>query len=581
MEGGSTMPDHDAREARSQRTARPRPHTPDVMPDPASQVTTNPTIHLGPRDEDDPWLTSQADALEAAMPSHPLRAATEDLWAISSVQGDWHGQTGNGQSDFLVMEPPLASLVGETTAPKRPTGDASPAASMPPGAIVPPPSPGTSWGARNDLGYDDALRRLSVEIQGAIEHHLTQQGEALPLERTPLRMEQIRRLTLNFLRHDRAAAEVVPDAAGAERLIAAVTDEVLGFGPLDPLLRDESVSEIMVTGAHLTYVEKDGRLHDVPVYFADDDHVLRIIHKLLAPLGVVVTPAHPIAHCRLADGAQVTVVIPPSSISGPSLTIRRPARRAFTLEQLVRHDTLSLQMADFLNRCVSARLNIIISGIANSGKTTILNALVSSIDEHERLVTIEETAELQLHHRHLVRLEAASPAYQRAGVMAKPDLLAHALHLLPERLILGECTGAEALTLIQAMNGGCEGTITTLYATSAREALQRLEALCLGAAPTLSPLAVRQQIAAGLDLILHCARLRDGTRRILAATDIAGMEGDAIAAHDLFVFREAGLDMATGRIRGEFAATGMRPSFASRIEENPAPGFLHYYPRGA
>lgn len=573
------MPDHDARDARSQRTARPRPHTPDVMPDAANPVTTNPTIHLGPRDAGDRWLASQADALEAAMPSHPLRAATEDLWAISSVQGDWHTPQGNGQSDFLLMEPPLASLVGDGTAPKRYLPP--PATSNPPVAIVPPTPPGASWGTRNDAGYDDALRRLSVEIQGAIEHHLAQQGETLPLERTPLRVEQIRRLTLNFLRHDRAAAEIITDAAGAERLVVAVTDEVLGYGPLDPLLRDESVSEIMVTGAHMTYVEKDGRLHAVPVHFADDDHVLRIIHKLLAPLGVVVTPEHPIAHCRLADGAQVTVVIPPSSISGPSLTIRRPSRRAFTLEQLVRHDTLSLQMADFLRRCVSARLNIIISGIANTGKTTILNALVSSIDEHERLVTIEETAELQLHHRHLVRLEAPPPAYQRAGVMAKPDLLAHALHLLPERLILGECNGAEALTLIQAMNGGCEGTLTTIYATSPREALQRLEALCLGAAPTLSPLAVRQQIAAGLDLIVQCARLREGTRRILAATDIAGMEGEAIAAHDLFVFREAGLDMATGRIRGEFAATGTRPSFASRIEESPAPGFLHYYPRGA
>lgn len=590
------MPEQDAQDHRALRAARAQPaHAPEGGATDASQVTNNPTIRLGQHDEGDTWLHDPAaDTLDGSYPSHPLRAATEDLWALSSTHGTWHSTPGEGQSDFLVLEPHISAFTGgdATTTPGRaqggtviPLAASTLAASIPlvaPSASAPPASSsaGSSWSARTNLPYDDPLRRLSLEIQTAIEQHLVQQGEALPLERTPERADLIRRLTLNYLRHDRAAAETIPDATEAERLIAAVSDEVLGYGPLDPLLRDDSVSEIMVTGAQMTYVEQGGRLHEVPVHFADDAHVLRIIHKLLAPLGLVVTPASPIAQGRLADGSRITVVIPPSSISGPSLTIRRAVRRAFTLEQLVRLDALSLHMADFLRLCVSARLNIIICGIAGAGKTTILNALASSIDEHERLVTIEETAELQLHHRHLVRLEAASP-HQRGGALRKHDLLAHALHLLPERIILGECTGGEALTIIQAMNTGCDGTLATMYANSPRDALHRLEALCLGAGPLLSSLAVRQQIATGLDLILFCARLRDGTRRVIGVTDISGMEGDAIAAHDLFVFREAGLDMATGRIRGEFATTGQRPSFASRIEDAPAPGFAQHYPRGA
>jgi pilus assembly protein CpaF len=569
------MSDHDALNPRSLR-ARSRPSQPD-----ASQVTENPTIYLGRREDSDQWETSQpgpyggADALEPPLPSRPLRAATEDLWALSSTQVS---RPTDGQSDFLLMEPSLSALTGEeTTAPHGNGASVTAAPLAAPSASTPS---GGSWGSRGNIGYDDSLRRLSIDIQTAIEQHLGQQGEVLPLERTPERAEQIRRLTLNYLRHDRVAAESIPDANGAERLIAAVVDEVLGYGPLDPLLRDESVSEIMVTGAHMTYVEQGGRLHEVPVHFADDAHLLRIIHKLLAPLGISVTSEQPIAHGRLADGSRITVVIPPASISGPSLTVQRFARRIFTLEHLFRLEMLSRQMADFLQLCVGARLNVIISGIAGAGKTTILNALASGIDEHERVVTIEETAELQLHHRHLVRLEVA-PSVSAATSMTKYDLLTHARHMLPERIILGECTGNETLTLIQAMNTGFDGTLTTMYANSPRDALQRLEALCLSAAPALSPLAVRQQLATGLDLVLHCARLRDGTRRILCVTDISGMEGENIAAHDLFVFREAGLDMATGRIRGEFAATGQRPSFASRIEDSPPPGYQHYYPRGA
>jgi pilus assembly protein CpaF len=552
-----------------------------------TQISVNPTIHLQGRPEDgDRWLADgpptasypTPDVAETDAAGQPLRAATEDLWAISSTYGAWRSTNGDSHSDFLLVEPPLNALADTTpNAAARTDVGATPS-----GPLVSPGTPLNASGSRKNPTVADPLRLLSVQIQTAIEHHLVQQGHPLPLERAPETIDLVRRLTLNYLRHDRTAAELVTDTATGERLLSAVVDETLGFGPLDPLLRDDSISEIMVTGPHMTYVEQSGRLYEVPIHFADDAHLMRIIHKILAPLHVDVTPERPMANCRLADGSYVNVVIPPLSISGPSLTIRRLARRAFTLEQLAHMESLSFNIADFLRRCIRARLNVIICGISGSGKTTLLNALVSSIEDQERLVTVEETAELQLHQRHLVRLEAATPAQSGQGGVTKSDLLAHALRMRPERLIIGDCYGSEALTIIQAMNMGFDGTLTCMYANSPRDALARLEALCLASGAQLSPLAVRQQIATGLDLIIHGARLRDGTRRVVTITDISGMEGDVIGAHDLFVFREAGLDMATGRIRGEFAPTGTRPSFASRIDDNSAYGTSPpYVARGA
>ena len=575
------MPERDAKHTPPFHPVRSRPQAEEAM---ERYVAENPTVRLGSRDESDPWATlgaGEPDVIELPAQGQSLRMATEDLWALSSAHGSWQLRQSDSQSDFLIIEPSFGALSDdaptEAVAPSHPVASAPP--SIPSGPIA-APLPSNSWGARGAiLSYDDSLRQFSVEIQSAIEAHLAQGGETLPLARSPETTELVRRLALNYLRNDRTTAEAIGNATDAERLMGAVVDEVLGYGPLDPLLRDESVSEIMVTGAHMTYVEQGGRLHEVPVHFVDDAHLLRVIRKLLQPLGITVTAERPIATARLADGSFVNVVIPPSSISGPSLTIRRFARRAFTLEQLVRLDTMSLHMADFLRLCINARLNIIICGVTGSGKTTLLNALASSIDEQERIVTIEETAELQLHQRHLIRLEVALPNDTRPGIVTKGELLKHALHMRPARIIVGECVGNEALTIIQAMNTGFDGSLATMYANSPRDALARLEALCLSATPAVSPLAVRQQIATGVDLILYCARLRDGTRRILCATDISGMEGDGIGAHDLFVFREAGLDMTTGRIRGEFAATGMRPSFASRIDENP--NQPAYFPRGA
>ncbi len=578
-------------------------------------MTTNPTIVLpavgtgddNNGDDGDSWATNAAmpqvtpDVLEM-IAGQTLQTATEDLWALSSAvsadRGVWAESGASGQSDFLVVEPSLNTFAPESSYPGMATPAAAPrsqstppAAHITPIAQVPPLAPVASnattassvnngWPLRNAIAYNDPLRPLSVAISVAIERHFRDQNELPPAERTPEHTETIRRFAANYLRHDRAAADLVSDATEAERLLAMVVDEMLGFGPLDPLLRDETVSEIMVTGPYMTYVEQGGRLLEVPIHFEDDAHLMRVIQKILQPLGLSVSPTSPIADGRLPDGTRINVVVPPSAASGPTLTIRRPVRRVFSLEQLVRGDALSLHMADFLRLCVNARLNVVISGSSGSGKTTFLNALASSINEHERIVTIEETAELQLYQRHIVPLHAR-PTGEGAAAVTAGELLVNALRMRPQRIILGDCRGHEAFPMVQAMNVGFDGSMTTLYANSARDALVRLEALCL-ASGAVGMLAARRQIATGVDLIVHCARLRDGTRRITHVTDVLGMDGEVVATQDLFVFREAGLDMSTGRIRGEFAATGARPSFANRIEDSQSQTFFpHSFPRGA
>jgi pilus assembly protein CpaF len=536
-------------------------------------ISTNPTLLLPtiepPGDEmaDAEVWASRApaspvapDVLEWRQQSDQLQGTTEDLWSTSTgqrpTQGTWESPTDSGSSGFLVSDTPAAQV--------EPTPTQHHAAA--------------GWLPRANVPYVDPLRPLSVTIAQAIERYFVEQGETLAGERTPERIEAVRRLALRYLRGDRTIAEKVPDAAEGERLLAAVVDEVLGFGPLDPLLRDESVSEIMVTGPHMTYVEQQGRLHEVPVHFLDDAHLMRIIARLLKPLDLTVSPASPIAEGRLPDGTYLNVVIPPSAATGPTLTIRRAVRRLFSLEQLVRIDAMSLHIADFLRLCVASRLNTIIAGSAGTGKTTLLNALASTIDDHERIVIIETFPELQLHQRHIVPLEACPAGTSGgSGAVTVRELVANALHMHPERIIVGECRGSEALGILQAMTTGYDGTITTVRANDPRDALRRIETLAMTGGIAMPAIAVRQQIATGVDLIVFCARLRDGTRRVTHVTEVAGMDGETITTHDLFIFREAGFDMATGRMRGEFIATGARPHFASRIEDRAATMFPPNY----
>jgi pilus assembly protein CpaF len=539
-------------------------------------ATNNPTLVLPvtgtPPPEADIWTTNFAmpgvrpDIVDAPRTSYPLHTGTDDLWGMSTPPDVSHlsyrpstpATPDSSQSDFLLVGPRSHTIEKQSPAEETPSASISGA-------------PGHSWPVRNAAPFHDPLRTLSVMISGAIERHLTEQNETFPIDRTPEKVDLIRRLTLNYLRHDRTAAEAIPDAIEGERLLAMVIDEVLGYGPLDPLLRDESVTEIMVTGPHMTYVEQGGRLHEVPVHFEDDTHVMRVIHKLLHPIGLTLSPTSPIADGRLEDGSRINVVIPPIAATGPAITIQRLVRRTFTLEQLVRMDMLSLHIADFLRLCVNARLNMLITGITGAGKTALLNAISGGIDESERIVLIEDVSEIQLWQRHVIPLEAGKMHDDQGRVITTAELITNAQHMHPQRIIIGECRTSDAFALVQAMAAGHDGTIATLYANSTRDALGRLEAFALSSGVALPPVAFRQQIATGLDLIVHCARLRDGTRRIVQITDVCGMEGDTIATQDLFVFREAGLDMSSGRIRGEFAATGLRPSFISRIEDHQGP----------
>ncbi len=565
------VPSHSFQEP-ARNSARHRPEPPAT-----DQMASNPTImlpqmtpaHDGFADADE-WVTHAAlpsvtpDVLEARREADPLRTGTRDLWSTSApdrpLQGTW--ETESSTSDFLVLDTTqMPAQTGHSIATASTVGGQAP-----------------QWSMRNGVPFEDPLCPLSVRISAAIERHLAEHIDATA-ERTPERIEAVRRLALNYLSHDRAAAEAVSDTAEAERLLVAVVDEVLGYGPLDPLLRDESVSEIMVTGPRMTYVEQHGRLHEVPVHFEDDAHLSRIVAKLLRPLGLAVSATSPIAEGRLGDGTYITVVVPPSAATGPTLTIRRAVRRTFSLEQLVRIDMLSLHMADFLRLAVAARLNVVIAGAGGTGKSTLLNAMAATIDESERIVSIETLPELQLRQRHIVPLLARTA--QAEGATAR-ELLASALRMRPERILLGECRGSEAFGLMQAMTAGFDGTMTTIAATTPHDALQRIEAMCLAGGVPLPALAARRQLATGIDLITQCARLRDGTRRVVAVTEVDGMEGDAIVTRELFAFREQGLDMGTGRLRGDFAATGARPHFAARIEEVAASIFPPFYnARGA
>ena len=551
------------------------------QPEQYDPYAANPTIvlpvsHQRP-EEADMWMTNAAiggitpDVLEAVFPQ-PLRSGTQDLWAMSSLhhvaRGVWQATADepNQSSDFLIHEPISVapqpdSIVYQTILPPLPIANAVPVQQTP--IPVTPIRTATA----TDSVFQDALRSLSVTISAAIEQRLIDQGEQLPTDQTAAN-ELIRRLAINYLRHDRIATEAVSDAMDGERLLGAICDELLGYGPLEPLLRDEAITEILVSGPQTTWIEQGGVVQEVPVRFEDEAHLLRTIQKMLASIGQSVNATNPIANGRLMDGSRISVVVPPSVVSGPALNIRRLLRRTYSLEQLVRMETLSLPMTEFLYLCTEARLNILITGAAGTGKTTILHSIASSISEQERIAIIEDYPELQLRHRHTLHFKMGIPG------ITKTDLLASAMRMHPQRIIVSECQSTDAFELIQAMNVGYDGTMSTLYANSARDALSRLEALAFQTSSGLSPLAIRQQVATGIDLIIHCARLRDGTRRIMSITDVMGMEGDTIAIQDIFVFREGGFDMGTGRIRGEFVALTNRPSFSNRIEKLTPPQFI-------
>jgi len=348
------------------------------------------------------------------------------------------------------------------------------------------------------------------------------------------------------------------------RLFEQITAEILGLGPLQPLLEDETVTEVMVNGAKNIYVERKGKIHRVPVTFESNDHVMRIIDRIVAPLGRRIDESSPYVDARLADGSRVNAVIPPISLVGPTLTIRKFSKVPISLEQLVQYGTITPEALQFLKACVESRMNIVISGGTGSGKTTLLNILSQFIPSDERILTIENAAELQLRQEHVVTLESRPPNIEGRGEITIRNLVVNALRMRPDRIIVGEIRDDAALDMLQAMNTGHDGSMTTLHSNSPRDTLSRLETMTLMAGMELPVRAIREQVSSAIDMVVHQERMRDGSRKVTFITEVSGMEGDVITTTDLFVFEQTGLE--NGKVLGHLRPTGLRPKFMEKIE---------------
>ncbi|MFZ4585921.1 MAG: CpaF family protein [Acidimicrobiia bacterium] len=351
------------------------------------------------------------------------------------------------------------------------------------------------------------------------------------------------------------------------QLIQDVSDDVLGYGPIDRFLKDPDITEIMVNGADRVYVEKSGKLEVSDARFVDETHLRRIIDKIVSQVGRRVDESTPMVDARLPDGSRVNAVISPLAIGGPFLTIRKFSADPYTVEDLINFGTMSPQTAHFLDACVKGRLNIVVSGGTGTGKTTALNVLSSFIPEDERIVTVEDAKELQLHQDHVLPMESRPANIEGRGEVKIRDLVRNALRMRPDRIVVGECRGGEALDMLQAMNTGHDGSITTVHSNSPRDTLSRIETMSLMAGMELPMRAIREQMASALDLIVHITRLRDGTRRVSHITEVMGMEGEVVVMQDIYLFDySAGIDN-DGRFRGNLKSTGIRPKFAGKLKD--------------
>ncbi|MFH1429082.1 MAG: CpaF family protein [Candidatus Margulisiibacteriota bacterium] len=349
-------------------------------------------------------------------------------------------------------------------------------------------------------------------------------------------------------------------------MIQAVLDETLGLGPIETLIRDDSISEIMVNGPDQVYVEQKGKLTLTPIVFNNSHHVRRIIDKIVSMVGRRIDEGMPMVDARLKDGSRVNAIIPPVALTGPTLTIRKFSDIPFTYKDLIRFGSMNEQMCGFLKACVESRLNIIISGGTGSGKTTALNVMSSFIPDDERIITIEDSAELQLLQDHVITLESRSANIEGTGEISIRDLVRNSLRMRPERIVVGEVRGGEALDMLQAMNTGHDGSMTTGHANTPRDMIARMETMVMMAGMDLPIKAIRQQIAAAFDLIIQQSRLSDGSRRITNITEVVGMEGDTVTLQDIFIFDQQGIDPVTGKVIGDFRPTGIRPKFAKKMQ---------------
>ncbi len=354
------------------------------------------------------------------------------------------------------------------------------------------------------------------------------------------------------------------------RLVREIYNNVVGLGPLEPLLADPEITEIMVNGPYSVYVERRGKLELSSTVFRDNEHLMNVLTRIVSSVGRRVDEASPMVDARLADGSRINAIIPPLALNGPTITIRKFSKTPFTDADLIRFGSVSPKMMAFLEACVRGRINIIVSGGTGSGKTTLLNVLSGYIPNNERIVTIEDAAEIQLRQGHVVTLESRPPNLEHAGQVTIRDLVRNALRMRPDRIIVGEVRSGETLDMLQAMNTGHDGSLTTAHANSPRDLISRLETMVLMSGMEIPVKAIREQIASALNLIVQQARMRDGSRKITNITEVVGMEGDIVTLQDIFYYKPEGMD-TSGKLRGSFLATGIRPGFVEKLAENGIP----------
>src|ERR1700761_6811768 len=399
-------------------------------------------------------------------------------------------------------------------------------------------------------------------VKAAIHRKLIQK---LNLDRlTEVNRDEVRREVTQILEALVVGESTPMNLQERERLATEVLDEVFGLGPLEPLLADPTVSDILVNTHKRVYVERKGMLEMTSIQFRDDIHLMSIIDRIVSAVGRRVDESSPMVDARLADGSRVNAIIPPLAVDGPCLSIRRFGRDPLTSEDLLQNNTLTEPMLELLRGCVKARLNILVSGGTGAGKTTFLNVLSSYISNRERIVTVEDAAELQLHQDHVVRLETRPANIEGKGAIQQRQLVINSLRMRPDRIIVGEVRGEEALDMLQAMNTGHDGSLTTVHANSPRDAISRLEVMIGMASANLGVRSIRQQIASAVDLFVQISRLSDGTRKVTHLTECVGMEGDQVTTQDIFLFERVGLT-PEGKVRGRFRATGVRPKFTEKL----------------
>ncbi len=444
----------------------------------------------------------------------------------------------------------------------QPTSETAAPISAPASATVTEHPPASRPASSTVTGGSEMSQQRMLELSlWIVDRILSSLGNQQELKRSP---EMERQLQEKFTLAYRQSGVNLTDEQ-TRQLYDMVMDELFGFGPIEPLLRDDSISEVMVNGPRAVYVEQKGKLTLTQVRFANDEHVLKVIDRIIRPLGRRIDRKWPMVDARLPDGSRVNAIIPPCAIDGPSITIRKFAKKKLTVEDLIRFGSMTPEMAEFLRACVVSRLNIIVSGGTGSGKTTLLNVLSNFIPADERIVTIEDSAELKLGQEHVVRLESKPPEIDGTGRVTINDLVINSLRMRPERIVIGECRGGETMAMLQAMNTGHDGSLSTLHANSPRDAIARMETMAMMAGMDMPLRVIREQIASAIDLIVQQTRLEDGSRKISYITEVQGMEGDVVVLQDIFLLQILG-KTPEGKIISELRPTGTRPRFTTRLE---------------